>query len=262
MVDLVPELKLDHRRTAAGPELPPLQAQSRFQLVFRRFLGVFARPDHPLVLFLDDLQWLDPATLDLHRASADPARGAAPAADRRLPGQRGRCRHPLTRKLEAIRQAGARVQEIGLAPLSCADVRQSDRGCAALAPAEAAPLAQLVHGKTGGNPFFAIQFLNALADEGLLAFDHGAARWRWDLDRIHAKGYTDNVVDLMVGKLTRLPAATQAALQQLACVGNLAEVATLCLIRGISEQAVHAELWEAVRQELILPRGGRLPVHP
>ena len=79
----------------------------------------------------------------------------------------------------------------------------------------AAPLAQLVHEKTAGNPFFAIQFISALAEEGLLTFDHGAARWSWDLKRIHAKGYTDNVVDLMVGKLSRLPVETQKALNSL-----------------------------------------------
>ena len=84
----------------------------------------------------------------------------------------------------------------------------------------AAPLTQLVHEKTAGNPFFVIQFLYALAEEQLLAFDHDAARWTWDLERIRAKGYTDNVVDLMVGKLTRLPANTQKALQLLACLGN------------------------------------------
>ena len=94
-------------------------------------------------------------------------------------------------------------------------------------PERATPLAQLVHEKTAGNPFFAIQFLSALAEEGLLTFDHGEARWSWDLNRIHAKGYTDNVVDLMVGKLNRLPVETQNALQQLACLGNSAEFAML-----------------------------------
>ena len=238
------------------PELPQLQAQSRFHFAFRRMLGVFARPDRPLVLFLDDLQWLDPATLDLieHLLTEPDVRHLLLIGAYR--DNEVDAAHPLARKLATIREAGARVHEIGLAPVSCADVQLLIEDALRSAPAEAAPLAQLVHGKTGGNPFFAIQFLNALADEGLLAFDHGAARWRWDLDRIHAKGYTDNVVDLMVGKLTRLPTATQAALQELACVGNLAEVATLCLIRGISEQAVHAELWEAVRQELILRAEG------
>ena len=89
--------------------------------------------------------------------------------------------------------------------------------------------------KTAGNPFFAIQFLSALVEEGLLTFDHGAARWSWDLTRIHAKGYTDNVVDLMVGKLSRLPVNTQKALQQLACLGNSAELALLAMVYEDSE---------------------------
>ena len=252
MVDLVPELKLITGEPPPVPELPPQQAQSRFQLVFRRFLGVFARPEHPLALFLDDLQWLDPATLDLVEdllTQREVRHLLLIGAYRDNEVMAG---HPLLRKLEAFRQAGARLQEISLAPLARADVQQLIADALRCGPEEAAPLAQLVHEKTGGNPFFTIQFLHALDDEGLLTFDHGAARWCWDLDRIHAKGYTDNVVDLMVGKLTRLPTATQTALQLLACLGNVADIATLCLIRGTSEQAVHADLWEAVRQELIL----------
>ena len=108
-----------------------------------------------------------------------------------------------------------------------------------------------MHEKTAGNPFFVIQFFSTLAEEGLLAFDHDAARWSWDLGRIHAKGYTANVVDLMVGKLSRLPAVTQEGLQQLACLGNSADLTTLALVRGTSEEQVHADLWEAVCLELV-----------
>ena len=100
----------------------------------------------------------------------------------------------------------------------------------------AAPLAQLIHEKTTGNPFFAIQFISALADEGLLSFDYGRTRWSWDLKRIHAKGYTDNVVDLMVGKLNRLPAETQQALQQLACLGNSADFDMLQMVYQIPDR--------------------------
>jgi PAS domain S-box-containing protein len=108
-----------------------------------------------------------------------------------------------------------------------------------------------VHEKTGGNPFFAIQFISALADEGLLCFDHDTARWWWELDRLHAKGYTDNVADLMVGKLTRLPIATQTALQQLACLGNVAETTMLSIVLGRSNEEVESDLWDAVRLELV-----------
>src|SRR6201999_2544379 len=94
-------------------------------------------------------------------------------------------------------------------------------------------------------------FVSSLAEEGLLVFDHDAARWSWDLDRVDAVGYTDNVVDLMVGKLTRLPSDTRRALQQLACLGNSADAALLSIVLGNSEEQAHVALWPAVRQELV-----------
>ena len=133
--------------------------------------------------------------------------------------------HPLMRTLDRIRAAGAPVQDIVLAPLAHEHVGQLIADSLYCDRERAAPLAELVHEKTAGNPFFVIQFLSALVEEGLLTFDHGAARWFWDLARIHAKGYTDNVVDLMVGKLSRLPISTRKFLQQLACLGNSAEFA-------------------------------------
>ncbi len=213
MVDLVPELKLIIGEQPPIPDLSPQDAQRRFQLVFRRFIGVFARPEHPLALFLDDLQWLDAATLDLLEdllSQPDVQHLMLIGAYR---DNEVNSAHPLMRKLEAIRQAGAIVQEIILAPLSREDLGRLMADSLHCELERVSPLARLVHGKTAGNPFFAIQFISALAEEGLLTFDHGDGRWSWDLGRIHAKGYTDNVVDLMIGKLNRLPVETQKALQ-------------------------------------------------
>src|SRR5882757_9870678 len=233
------------------PELPPQQAQGRFQLVFQRFIGVFARPEHPLALFLDDLQWLDAATLDLledllTRSDLQHLMLIGAYRDNEVDAA-----HPLTRKLEAIKNAGGRVEEMTLAQLAREHLGQLIADALRCESERAAPLAQLVHEKTGGNPFFAIQFISSLAEEGMLTFDHDAARWSWDFDRIHARGYTDNVVDLMVGKLTRLSAGTQNALQQLACAGNVADTRTLSLVLGTSEEQVHTALWPAVRQEFV-----------
>src|SRR5262249_1081987 len=115
---------------------------------------------------------------------------------------------------------------------------------------------RLVHQKTGGNPFFAIQFISSLADERMLTFDHDAAHWSWDLERIHAKSYTENVVDLLIAKLARLPVKTQLALQQMACLGNAAEVTMQAIVLGTSTEEVHAAQSEAVRQELVERREG------
>jgi PAS domain S-box-containing protein len=276
IIDLVPELKLIIGEQPPLPDLPPEDAQGRFHLVFRRFIAVFARPEHPLVLFLDDLQWLDPATLDLledlltsdfaEQSRSDPAQEKVRRTAR--PDVRhlmliGAYRdnevssaHPLMRKLETIRASGAVVREIILAPLTEGDLRQLISDSLRCESDPTASLAQLVHEKTGGNPFFAIQFISALAEEGLLTFDHRAMQWSWDLGRIHAKGYTDNVVDLMVDKLNRLPARTQKALQLFACIGNSAEGDLLeTAYEGLGKD-LHDDLWEAVEAGLVFRSEG------
>ncbi len=163
--------------------------------------------------------------------------------------------HPLMRTLAAIRSVGAAVQEIVLAPLSTSTTSASLWSILFIVSlTEPGPLVQLMHQKTGGNPFFAIQFFSALAEEGLLAFDPVALAWQWDISRIRAKSFTDNVVDLLAGKLKRLSAITQEALKQLACLGNVAEIATLALVHGKTEEAMNAALWEAVHAGLSFAR--------
>ena len=252
MVDLVPELKLVIGEQPAVPDLEPQDAQSRFQLMFRRFIGVFARPEHPLALFIDDLQWLDAATLDLLEdllIHPDVQHLMLIGAYR---NNEVNSAHALMRKLAAIRHAGGAVQEIVLAPLAFEDLRQLIADSLHGETDLGSPLARLVYEKTGGNPFFANQFITALAEEGLLSFDYTAARWSWDLNRIHAKGYTDNVVDLMVAKLNRLPLETQNALQLLACLGNRAELPLVAMIyKDANDEMRHKDLREAVRAGLI-----------
>ena len=251
IVDLVPELKLIIGAQPPVPELAPQDAQNRFQLVFRRFINVFARPEHPLALFLDDLQWLDAATLDLleHLLIHSEVRHLLLVGAYR--DNEVSPSHPLLRTLSAIRKAGGRVQEIVLAPLGLNDIAHLVAAAIHSEPERARPLAKLVEEKTGGNPFFAIQFLTALAEEGLLAFDPVKSAWQWNMDRIRAKNYTNNVVDLMVAKLKRLSFTTQEALKQLACLGSVAPTAILPLVHGTTEEAIHAALWEAVHAGLL-----------
>ena len=140
--------------------------------------------------------------------------------------------HPLMRRLEEMRQVGAIVHQIVLAPLSCEDLGRLIADSLRCEPIRAAPLAQLVHRRTAGNPFFANQFIMALAEEELLRFDHASRSWVWDVSQIGSKGYTDNVVDLMLGKLNRLPVETQKALKAFACLGNSVDIKTLAIVHG------------------------------
>jgi PAS domain S-box-containing protein len=250
MVDLVPELELIIGKQPQVPELEPQQAQSRFQLVFRRFVNVFARPEHPLALFLDDLQWLDPATLDLLEDLLTQSDLQSLMLVGAYRDNEVTVTHPLMRKLDAVRAAGGKVVEIAIAPLERKHLEQLIGDTLRCEPGRTAPLAQLVHEKTAGNPFFVIQFLNTLADEGVLTFHPETAEWVWDLDRAFSQGYTDNIADLMAAKLTRLPADTQSALQLLACLGNTADVATFSRVLDAPDEA-DARLSEAVRYELV-----------
>ncbi|MER8447646.1 AAA family ATPase [Mesorhizobium sp. M1066] len=255
MINLIPELALIIGEQPPVPDLPPQDRQTRFQLVFRRLLGVFARPEHPLALFLDDLQWLDAATLSLldHLITHSEVRHLLLIGAYR-DNEVGPS-HPLMPTLEMVGKSGAMVRKIALSPLMPDDIGRLIADSLHCEREIVQPLAQLVQEKTDGNPFFAVQFFTALAEEGLLTFDHGAGAWNWDMPRIRAKGFTDNVAELMAEKIGRLPPATREALGQLACLGNVAEIATLALVHGESVQKVHEGLWEAVRAGLVFRLG-------
>jgi PAS domain S-box-containing protein len=251
MVNLIPELELIIGTQQPVTDLPPKEAEARFQSLFSRFLGVYARPKHPLALFLDDLQWLDAATLKLlEYLVAEPDVRHVIFIGAYRDNEVGPA-HPLMRTLDRLHAVGAKIQNIALQPLTQNDVACLVSDSLRCEQERVSSLAALVFEKTGGNPFFTIQFITELEEEGLLRFEPSAATWRWDVDRIHAKGYTANVVDLMVGKLSRFPNATQESLKQLACMGNSAEFELLRTVYEDSIDEMHDQLWEAVRAGLI-----------
>jgi PAS domain S-box-containing protein len=253
---LVPEVEFIIGKQPPVPDLPPRDALNRFQLVFRRFLDVFATPEHPLALFLDDLQWLDAATLALleHLVTHPDVRHLLLVGAYR--DNEVSPSHPLLRTLQAIRRSGAWVQEIVLAPLKLEDIGQLVADAMHCPSERVRPLAQLVHEKTGGNPFFGIQFFTALAEEGLLTFDADGAVWRWNLDGICAKDITDNVVELMAEKVRRLPDPALRVLREFACLGTVARAATLSKFLETSEDDMHAALLHVIHSGLVILRDG------
>ncbi|QIG95956.1 trifunctional serine/threonine-protein kinase/ATP-binding protein/sensor histidine kinase [Bradyrhizobium sp. 6(2017)] len=256
LTDLIPELI---RMIGPQPELPdlaPFDAQLRFQAVLQRFVGVFAQREHPLLIFIDDLQWLDPATLAfIEQLAIDSDIGHLLLIGAYRDNEVG-LDHMLFRTMAAIRQAGTPVEEIALGPISLADVTQLVADTLRCPPTRAHRLAGLIYRKTGGNPFFAVQFLTNLAEEALIRRDPKTHAWTWDLEGIDAKGFTDNLVDLMVGRLRRLPSSAQDALKLLACLGSNAEIATLELVLGAPKYELNESLRVAVQAGIIVSRGG------
>ncbi len=252
VINLIPELEIIIGKQLVVPDLPAPEAQSRFLSVFRNFVGVFATTEHPLVLFLDDLQWLDSATLTLleYLATSPDVRHVLIVGayrDNELTPS-----HQFLRTLDAIRSAGVPLRELALTPLLPEDVTALVADALRADPAYVWSLAQVVHERSLGNPFFAIQFFTELTEDLLLAFDATTQRWVWDIDQIRGKGFANSVVDLMLGKLARLPIPTQKALRQFACLGNAASTDKLAALHGGDEDAVHEALWGAVRAGLVL----------
>jgi len=251
MINLVPELALIVGEQPPAPDLSGPEAQRRFLLLCREFLKVFARPEHPLVLFLDDLQWLDSATLDVfeHLATEGAVQNLLLVGAYRQ--NEVDVAHPLTRRLGIIHGTGRQVQRITLGPIRQDDVRRMIADTLDVKQQTVAPLARTVFEKTGGNPFFIIQFISALADEGLLEFDLQESVWRWSINHIRARSVTDNVADLMVQRLRRFPDASLECLKLLACLGGSVETTKLCRLIEASKEEIQALLYDALRAGLL-----------
>ncbi|MGQ0700590.1 MAG: AAA family ATPase [Panacagrimonas sp.] len=253
LITLAPELELVIGPQPAITELTAADAQRRFVRVLRAFLGVFATVAHPLVLFLDDLQWLDRATLDL---LGELLEGPSPGHLLLIGAYRDNevdVQHRLSQTLCRLRGSAVPPLELKLAPLAVDDLAALIAESLRCELRRALPLAHLVHERTCGNPFFTIQFLNLIADEGLISFDPERASWNWDPRLIAAKSITDNVVGLMVERLGRLPTRTQALLRTFACIGSQVSMQTLVNVVGDGEQTLHDQLWSAVQAGLVVP---------
>jgi nitrogen-specific signal transduction histidine kinase len=203
LVGLVPELKLIVGEPLPVPDFPPCDAQHRCNLALQRLLAVFTR-EHPLALFIDDLQWLDAATLDLIEALLTRGEVEHLMLIGAYRDDGISATHPLKHKLDAIRQTGAIVHDIVLAPLTHDDLTALIEDSLHCKETRAGLLAGFIEEKTAGNPFFVIQLISALAEESLLIFDDHAAQWTWDLHRIRARGLGDNLADLLAERLKRL----------------------------------------------------------
>jgi predicted ATPase/GAF domain-containing protein/tRNA A-37 threonylcarbamoyl transferase component Bud32 len=256
LFDLIPELELVIGPQPDVPALGPNEARNRFDLLVQRFLRVFATAEHPLAIFLDDLQWADPASLRLLGfllGDPDSKHLLLVGAYR---DNEVDAAHPLLSTLDELRKAGATIAELKLRPLNLSTVTQLIAETLRQPEPEIAELSALLFDKTHGNPFFLSQLLGALHEERVLSFDAASGAFTWDLARVREAMVTDNVVDLMLRKLHQLAPTTQQALQLAACIGHEFDLGALSIIQRKSPTNTAADLWEALREGLILPLDG------
>jgi len=252
IVELAPDLEGIIGPQPKVPETGLVQAQDRFDLTLARFLSVFASADHPLTLFLDDLQWADPATL---HALAALLRFSQPTHLLVITASRAAedgLAEPLPQVLESLPESAVVVRRLQLAGLELEDVRALVTDTLRRDDSEVRELADLIAERTSCNPFFVEQLLRALYDDKLLRLAPDLRTWTWDLREVVSLGITANLAELVARKFERLPVSTRDALRLGACIGNLFELELLAATAGVSPQEMRARLGPAIRERLVL----------
>ena len=253
ITDVIPELEKIIGKQPAVPELAPSAAQNRFNLLFQKFIRVFATCEHPLVIFLDDLQWVDSASLKLMQLLMSDRDTHSLLLIGAYRDNEVSSTHPLMLTLEEIRQTDATINQITLAPLDKPSLNHLIADTLSCPAPLALPLTELVLTKTKGNPFFTNQFLKSLHEEGLISFDIARGYWQCDITQIRTLALTDDVVEFMALQLQKLPEQTQAVLKLAACIGNQFDLVTLAIVYEKSTSETAADLWRALQEGLILP---------
>jgi predicted ATPase len=253
IIDVIPEVELIVGKQPPVPEVGATEAQNRFNRIFQQFVRVFCAEEHPLVIFLDDLQWIDSATLKLIELMLLDEQTQSLFLIGAYRDNEVSPTHPLVLTLERLRQQGAVLQEIVLSPLILEPLSQLIAETLHQDVDTVCPLAELVLHKTEGNPFFVNEFLRMLYSENLLTFDAEHLSWQWNIAQIEAQDITDNVVELVLIKLKKLPENTQKILRLAACIGAEFDLETLAIVCEQSPKAVSLDLLAAIQAGLIQP---------
>lgn len=250
LIEVMPELEQILGPQPIAPELSGTAAQNRFNLLFQKFIQVFTTAEHPLVLFLDDLQWADSASLQLIKLLLQSPYLLILGAYR---DNEVSPVHPFILTVEDLKKARAIVHTLSLKPLAFEDTNQLVADTLNCSLSLAQPLAELIARKTLGNPFFTTQFLKALYENGQIRFDPENHHWICDIAQVTTLCLTDDVVEFMAQQLQKLPAPTQQVLKLAACIGNQFDLATLAIVSERSSTETAAALWQALEEGLILP---------
>ncbi|HLO51196.1 MAG TPA: ATP-binding protein, partial [Kamptonema sp.] len=251
LIDVIPELENIIGKQPPATELSGSAAQNRFNLLFQKFVQVFTSIEHPLVMFLDDWQWADSASLNLLKLLLQ-ERGYLLVLGAYRDNEVSPV-HPFILTVDELVKTGATVNTITLPPLKESDMNQLVADTLNCELSLAKPLTELVYQKTQGNPFFATQFLKALHDERLISFNWDIQHWQCDIAKVKVLAIADDVVEFMALQLQKLPTETQNILKLAACIGAEFDLNTLVMVSEQSAGATATALWKALQESLVIP---------
>ena len=253
IIDCIPDLELIIGKQPSIKALPPIDAQNRFNIIFQNFINVFTKKEHPLVLFLDDLQWADAASLKLLKLFLSDPRTQYFNVIGAYRDNEVNPSHPLMITLGEIEKTVS-TNQIVLKPLSKGMIDQLVRETLSCGE-RAGSLSGLIYEKTAGNPFFVQEFLKSLYQEKLLCFEPDESIWKWDVTKIQEMGMTDNVIDLMKDKIQKFRKSTRYALTMASCFGNRFHLSILAIVCKKTISQTIQDLWPAVKDGMIIPIG-------
>ncbi len=253
IIDVIPDLERIIGPQPAVPELPGTAAQHRLHVLLQKFIQVFASPQHPLVIFLDDLQWADAASLHLLQLLSGETRIAYLLLLGAYRDNEISATHPLMLMLHTLTKHRSPLTTLTPEPLLSSDINHLIADTLNCTPDLASPLTSLVYQKTRGNPFFVRQFLKSLYNEGLITFDPAVGYWQCDLASVSVRALSEDVVAFMAIQLQKLPLATQEILQVAACIGNQFDLDMLAIVRRQSPGPTAADVWQAVQAGFVFP---------
>jgi PAS domain S-box-containing protein len=252
LADLMPEISLILGKLAPPPLLAAKDEKARFQLIFRKFIGAFARPGRPLVLALDDLQWMDPASMDLldQIAAEDETPNLLLVCGHRT-SSHGEPDEKLAQMHNRIRAARGGLREIILAPLTQDNVARYVADSLQEDLKNVGSLAEVVFQKTQGNPLLVSQFLTSLSADATLYFERKSGRWTWNLEDVRAKAITDNVGDLMSAELDDFDSGQISILTKFSCLGLACSDEALSRVLGLEITNLGEVLRPFVKADLV-----------
>ena len=254
IIDVIPELELiTGKQEPIDETIGPVEYRNRFNMIFTKFINIFTTKDHPLIIFIDDLQWVDSASLEFIKELVNNSDTHHLLLIGAYRDNEVDSTHPLISMINEIKDT--KIEQIVLKPLDNQNVNQIISESLHADKNKCKELSDLVFQKTQGNPFFVNEFIKSLYYKNYLKVNNKIGNWNWDIDKIISLDVTENVVELMESQIKELSINTQNILKLAASMGVNFDLFTLSIVYEHSLKQTIIDLWDAFKKGFVISSG-------